>query len=65
MKEKTEKAGPEAKTDPAGPVITTEPTVEQAGPEKAKQEGVKVTKGGISKIVDPSQVAAFKANGWK
>ena len=34
---------------------------EQAKPEK----GVKVTKGGISKYIDPSQVAAYKVNGWK
>jgi len=35
---------------------------ETAKPEQAK--GVKVTKGGISKFIDPSQVAAYKANGW-
>jgi len=37
---------------------------ETAKPEQAKGEGVKVTKGGISKFIDPSQVAAYKVNGW-
>ena len=32
---------------------------------EAKPDGVKVTKGGISKYVDSSQVEAYKANGWK
>jgi len=31
---------------------------------ETKPEGVIVTKGGISKFVDPSQVATYKANGW-
>jgi hypothetical protein len=50
--EKTEQAKPEIK----------EP--EKATPSEEKTEGVKVTKGGISKFVDPSQVATYKANGW-
>jgi len=33
--------------------------------EPDKPKGVKVTKGGISKFVDPSQVGTYKANGWK
>jgi hypothetical protein len=51
--EKTEQAKPETKTEPP-----------KAKPAEAKTEGVKVTKGGISKFVDSSQVAAYKANGW-
>jgi hypothetical protein len=64
MKEKVDQAEPEIKTDPVETVITEhELKVDQAEPEKAKQ-GVMVTKGGISKIIDPSQIITYKANGW-
>jgi len=43
------------------PQEAAKPEVKQEKPEK----GVKVTKGGISKYIDPSQAAAYKANGWK
>jgi hypothetical protein len=65
MKEKVEQAESENKTDLVETVITeSEPKVEQAESEKVKLV-VKVTKGGISKYIDSSQAAAFKANGWK
>jgi hypothetical protein len=32
---------------------------------KSEKGGVKVTKGGISKYVDPTQVADYKSRGWK
>jgi len=55
MEQAKEQAKPETK--PEKPEVKSE--------KPAKGEGVKVTKGGISKYVDPSQVAAYKANGWK
>jgi hypothetical protein len=47
------------------PEIKPEAPKAEVKPETAKAEGVKVTKGGISKYVDPSQAANYKANGWK
>jgi hypothetical protein len=61
MAEQVEQAKPETKEPPKTPE-TKEP--EKVVPTGAKTEGVLVTKGGISKYVDPSQVATYKANGW-
>jgi hypothetical protein len=40
------------------------PEVKQETAPEAQPGSVKVTKGGISKIVSPSQAATYKANGW-
>jgi len=46
------------------PVKADKPEVKQEAKPEVQTDGVKVTKGGISKIVSPSQVATYKANGW-